>query len=122
MLYGLDTFSEAIMRGFPGKKREAHPCWKGGQITDRDGYVQTWSPDHPWPRKGYLREHIRVMELNIGRRLQTNEVVHHRDHDRKNNKLENLELLTRGEHIRQHREKDAKDRPRDERGKWRGYT
>ena len=108
------------MRGWPGKKRSAHPCWKGGQITDRDGYIQTWAPDHPWPRKGYLREHVRVMELHIGRQLRATECVHHKDHNRKNNKLENLELTTRSAHSKAHRKKDAHKLKRDERGRWCG--
>ena len=90
------------MRGYLGKTKQDHPCWKGGQIIDRDGYVKTWAPDHPWPRKGYLREHIRVIELSIGRRIFPNECVHHKDHDRKNNAIENLELMNRGEHSQIH--------------------
>lgn len=110
------------MSGWPGKKKANHPCWKGGEVVDRDGYIQTWAPDHPWPRKGYLREHIRVIELHIGRRILPTECVHHKDHNRKNNALENLELVDRSKHSREHRRKDAHKFPRDERGRWRGYT
>ena len=74
------------MRGHKGKIKSDHPCWKGGKIVDRDGYIQTWAPEHPWPRKGYLREHIRVMELSIGRRILANEIVHHINHDRKDSR------------------------------------
>ena len=95
------------MRGWPGKRREEHPCWKGGRLIDRDGYVRVWAPDHPWPRSGYMMEHVRVMELKIGRRLTPKECVHHSDHNRQNNAPENLELLTRSEHSKLHRSKDA---------------
>lgn len=118
---GLDLFSEEIMRGWPGSTGKNHPCWKGGTLIDRDGYVQTWAPSHPWPRKGYLREHIRIMELQIGRRILPDECVHHVDHDRQNNRLENLRLMKRAEHSKQHRGKDAHSFPRDAAGKWRGY-
>jgi hypothetical protein len=65
-------------------KGKAHPAWKGGQRLDTDGYVRTYAPDHPWPRRGgYLPEHVRVMELHIGRRLGRDESVHHLDGDRR---------------------------------------
>ena len=103
-----DNFKGKFNRiGHKGKKKSSHPCWKGGNIIDKDGYIRTWSPDHPWPRKGYIQEHIRVMELHIGRRIKTTEVIHHKDHDRKNNSIGNLELMTRKEHSKLHRSLDA---------------
>lgn len=115
---GLDLFSGEPMRGHLGKKGKDHPVWKGGRVVDRDGYIQTWAPDHPWPRKGYLREHIRVMELSIGRRIAPTECVHHVDHDRKNNVLENLRLMSRSEHSKSHRALDSKKFKRDKSGRF----
>jgi hypothetical protein len=104
-----------------GVKREQHPTWKGGTEIDRDGYVRTYAPDHPWPRRArYVLEHIRVMELSIGRRLLPGEVVHHRDHDRRNNALDNLELTQAGEHSRHHRRLDTHLRERDSLGRFAG--
>jgi hypothetical protein len=106
-------------RGWPGLKGPNHPAWRGGTSLDRDGYVKTYDPSHPWPRKGgYVREHIRVMELHIGRRITRGEAVHHIDHDRTNNALENLELLTHGEHSRLHRATDTHLRSRDSYGRF----
>lgn len=86
-----------------GKKGDRHPAWRGGTVIDRDGYIRTYDPAHPWPRRpGYVLEHVRVMELQIGRRLTTEEIIHHKDHDRQNNDLSNLELLTRSAHSRYH--------------------
>jgi ribosomal protein L40E len=102
-----------------GKKGPAHPAWKGGSRIDRDGYIKTYAPDHPWPRKsGYVFEHVRVIELHIGRRLVSGEVVHHRDHDRKNNDLANLEILRAGEHSQLHRREDTHLRRRDASGRF----
>lgn len=115
----VDNFKGRFNRvGHRGKTKENHPCWKGGQIIDRDGYIQTWAPTHPWPRKGYLREHIRVMELFIGRRILPNECVHHKDHNRKNNSIENLELMTRDEHSKLHRAKDFQNFRRGKQGRF----
>ena len=121
MLNGLDLFSEETMRGHLGKKKEQHPCWKGGKITDRDGYIRVWVPDHPWPRKGYMMEHVRIVELRIGRRLAPNECIHHNDHNRKNNSSDNLTLMSRSHHSKIHRTEDAHKFPRGKDGRWRGY-
>jgi hypothetical protein len=47
--------------------------------------------------------HRQVLEEKLGRRLTSNEVVHHMDGDPLNNDPENLEPLTRAEHTRLHR-------------------
>ncbi len=102
-----------------GKKAAEHPAWKGGRDIDRDGYVRTYAPEHPWPRShGFVREHIRVMELHIGRRIRSDEVVHHRDHNRENNGTDNLELMSRGAHSRHHRLHDSHLRERDDAGRF----
>ena len=106
-------------RGWPGLKGPAHPAWKQGFQIDRDGYVRTYAPDHPFPRKGgYVLEHVRIMELHLGRRMERGEVVHHIDHDRRNNALGNLEVKRAGEHSRMHRLEDTHRRQRDERGRF----
>jgi len=47
-------------------------------------------------------EHRVVMEGIIGRPLGTDEIVHHIDEDILNNAPENLEILTRTEHMHRH--------------------
>jgi len=90
-----------------GKKGENHPAWKGGQRIDKDGYIRTYCPDHPWPRRsGYVHEHVRLMELHIGRRIRRGEVVHHRNEKKQDNRLENLELKTASRHSSDHRAAD----------------
>ena len=47
-------------------------------------------------------EHRIVMEEFLDRPLLRNEVVHHINDDGKDNRIENLELMTREEHSRMH--------------------
>ncbi len=104
-----------VGRPLLGKKGADHPAWKGGQQFDKDGYLKTYDPDHPWPRRGgYVRENVRRMELKIGRRLLPDEVVHHLDEDITNNDDANLELKTAGDHSREHRLRDSHLRRREQ--------
>lgn len=105
-------------RSLKGVTKENHPRWNGGRMVDKDGYIRTWSPDHPWPRKGYILEHVRVMELKIGRRIKGNECVHHINHNRKDNRIENLELMSKSEHSKLHRSKDFHSFKRDNLGRF----
>ena len=49
-----------------------------------------------------LFEHRYVMEQHLGRPLELNEVVHHINGDRLDNRLANLELMSRGSHSTLH--------------------
>lgn len=84
---------------------ECAGLWKRSRprkvTTGKSGYRYIWLSDGSGKR-----EHIFLMEQSIGRKLAPNECVHHIDGNRANNSLDNLQLLTRGEHSRLHREKD----------------
>jgi len=55
---------------------------------------------------GSIKEHIKIMEDHIGRKLYDNEVVHHINENKKDNRLENLQLMTKSEHSSLHRKLD----------------
>lgn len=59
---------------------------------------------HAGKGKG-IKEHIKIMQDHIGRKLRKDEVVHHIDENRSNNDLSNLQLMTRSEHTSHHRKK-----------------
>jgi hypothetical protein len=47
-------------------------------------------------------EHHLVVEEALGRLLRPDEMVHHINHDKLDNRLENLQIMTRSEHTRLH--------------------
>jgi hypothetical protein len=53
---------------------------------DNDGYYRF--------RDTYKLVHRWVMEKNIGRKLKPTEVIHHRDGNKRNNSIDNLELFS----------------------------
>lgn len=72
-----------------------------------NGYRVVYMPEYPKAMTsdnwlGYVYEHIVVAEKSLGRALRTNEVVHHLDGARDNNKVNNLLVLERGQHAKLH--------------------
>ena len=66
------------------------------------GYLLVYAPDHPNAHRGRVLEHRLVMEKAIGRYLLPDEVVHHKDRNKHNNKIDNLELRTNSDHAKEH--------------------
>lgn len=74
------------------KKGEKSPCWKGGKY-EHEGYIRVYVPSHPHATtNGYAYEHIVVMCERLGRDLRSHENVHHINGNKKDNRVENLEL------------------------------
>lgn len=74
------------------RKGANHPSYKEGRIKSSGGYVLLLDRNHPRSRKGYVFEHIVVMEKSLGRPLLVGETVHHKNGIKNDNRIENLEL------------------------------
>lgn len=87
--------------------REEHSRWRGGRHVTSGGYVQqVVALDDPMlvmaDKRGRVFEHRLVMARSLGRPLTTDEHVHHRNADKQDNRLENLELTSLAEHTAKH--------------------
>lgn len=72
-----------------------------GWIRDPKGYILVRAPQHPMAsREGYVMQHRLVAAEMLGRMLKPNEVVHHLNGVKDDNRPENLEVMEKAEHDR----------------------
>lgn len=93
----------AISKRNKGRRKRNDYEFGGHEKKRSDGYIKVYVPEHPrCTADGYVMKHILVMERSLGRYLRPGEVVHHENHVRDDNRIENLRLMTVSEHMSMH--------------------
>jgi len=70
------------------------PFWKGGKYKHSEGYIYIYKPEHPFAnKKGKVFEHRLIVEKKLGRYLKSEEIVHHINRVRNDNRPKNLQLF-----------------------------
>ena len=92
----------------PSVKRNRHigknnPSWRGGRNIGKDGYVYIWLHPNDFfhsmvSNRHYVGEHRLAMAKHLGRCLQSWEIVHHKNHIKTDNRIENLQLVSDDRH------------------------
>lgn len=73
--------------------------WSGGKIKHSEGYIQIYNPNNPrCDSHGYVMEHRLVYEEYYKCCLLKWIDIHHINGNRQDNRIENLEAITRSEH------------------------
>lgn len=84
----------------PGSQTgEKSSSWKGGRFQSSIGYEMVLLEG----QGKYTTAQKAIMEKTLGRKLRPGEVVHHRDGDKMNNDVSNLEVMSRAAHARIHK-------------------
>ena len=69
----------------------------------KEGYEQHYNPKSPDAREnGYAPVHRDIVRKKIKRDIKSNEVVHHKDGNKLNNRKSNLTVITKSEHFKIH--------------------
>lgn len=87
-----------------GRRGELHGSWQGG-VKMSKGYRMVQHPNGSLDknnRRIYILEHRLLMEQHLGRQLSVSEVVHHKNGDILDNRIENLGVYdSNADHLRE---------------------
>ena len=91
--------NQCVCGAFKAKQsRRCRPCSttiRAHRHVTSGGYVMLYKPEETRAQKsGYIMEHVFVMQQSLGRDLFREENVHHKNGDKQDNRIENLELWT----------------------------
>ena len=84
-------------------KGDKNPSWNGGQTEHTEGYVLIKMPEHHRANnRGYVKRADIIAEQMLGRLLYDNEIVHHKNRNKKDDRPCNLEVMILNNHSKMH--------------------
>ncbi len=107
------VFTEEWKRNISKGKIAQADATANGVSLKKSGYVSITRGENK--DRG---QHTVIMEAHIGRRMLPGECVHHKDKNRSNNNIENLEIMSRSAHASLHAKEALQTRERDGHGKF----
>lgn len=97
-----DKEANKIVRSLARSGANSH-LWNGGKTKDKEGHILVLRKGNPMAdKRGYVMEHRLIMSEHLGRVLNPDEIVHHKNGIKDDNRIENLEIMSNGEHTRLH--------------------
>ena len=93
------------------RSRENNAHWKGGEYTYHSGHVMVYRPNHPHAmNNGYIKRSRDVVENELGYILPKEVIIHHKNHVRDDDYMENLHVFkSHKEHAVFHQNEIAKE-------------
>lgn len=77
--------------------------WKIEKVIKKGDYLYCIVRNHPKANKhGYVLHHRVIVENHLGRLLNSDEEVHHINGNKHDNRVENLQVMKKGQHQRYH--------------------
>lgn len=103
LFLGKKLTESAKMKIFLSQIGTGNSMWKGGRTLCAGGYISILKPDHPFADvNGRVKEERLIMEKYLGKFLTKEEIVHHINHIKSDNRIENLKIVSRSEHAKIH--------------------
>jgi len=101
----LETIEKMRLAKIGTQTKENNNNWKGGKVNCH-GYVFELQKDG-----SYKQEHRIIMENHIGRELSNDEIIHHINQDKTDNRIGNLQIMTQETHKQLHNELRCQRKP-----------
>ena len=79
---------------FCGRGGRFASAWKGGRRGGKGHYIYVYKPNHPRAYRKVVPEQILIVEKILGRYLNGDEIVHHINGKKDDNRQENLYLFS----------------------------